>query len=47
MNNISSEAAAFDNAGVDYIVFDPETNSNAETIDMIWELSERIIKAHK
>lgn len=38
------EIKAFKEAGVDYIVFDPETKSDLETIRMIEQLSESIVK---
>ena len=47
IDDILREVEAFKTAGVDYIVFDPETNSNSETIKMIEELSESIIKKYK
>lgn len=44
MDNISKEVEAFKSAGVDHIVFDPDTKNDLETIQMIEELSEGIIK---
>ena len=46
-DEISAEVEAFMNAGVEYIVFDPETESDSETVDMIGILSEAIINRFK
>jgi len=46
-DEISSQAEAFKKAGADYIVFDPETESDSETIDTIGILSDSIIKKFK
>ena len=47
IDDILMEVEAFRTVGVDYIVFDPETDSDSETFDMIGELSESIIKKYK
>jgi len=44
VDTIKLEIKAFKKAGVDYIVFDPETKSDLETIRMIEQLSESIVK---
>ena len=44
---IAKEVGAFRDAGVDYIIFDPETECDSETINMIEVLSKRIINEFK
>ena len=44
VEEILSQVYDFRKAGVEYIIFDPETSSDTETVDMIGVLSEGIIK---
>ncbi len=44
MDAINLEIQSFKKAGINHIVFDPETTSNLETMEMAEQLSEKVIK---
>ena len=44
MDDIRSQVESFVSSGVEYIVFDPETGSDSETLEMVEKLSESVLK---